>query len=94
MDVTVYVGEAGVLVLMPSCFLPCIELEHRHGPQRHCGNAFVEESADSPLAKRVHNEFRERTYAQLSLDEGILLLGGEHPCIEQAMLHARLLGES
>jgi len=82
MEAVLYAAPAGALVLVPSCFQPCQELERSMGQLRACGRLTIDELAiqdprRDPLWGRVLTDFDDAGYALLGGDDAERLFGSE-----------------
>lgn len=87
MDIAVYRCKSGQLLLVPHCCLPSLTAEKDHGPLTTCGTTHLVDhyaaEVEPPRPWRIVMQSLQRdTFAVISAEDGVALLGPGHPCLQ------------
>lgn len=87
MDIAVYRCKSGQLLLVPHCCLPSLTAEKDHGLLTTCGTTHLVDhyaaEVEPPRPWRIVMQSLQRdTFAVISAEDGVALLGPGHPCLQ------------
>jgi hypothetical protein len=86
MNFIVYGSNAGMLLLVPDCFLPSFAAQSSYGPLDLCGKV-RDRAGGAELWNRFCTDIERQSFAIVSVGEADTLLGHEHPCLQHFRRH-------
>jgi len=83
MDVIVYGTRSSALLLVPDCFLPSNEAQHRYGPLQPRGQVSLADGLRTEAWLKVAADIDRDAFALISKAAARQLLGSDHPYLQR-----------